>query len=274
MDDLPKELKFLVFDYLDPEDMDYDIFRSNLLRSYTKISFWTKQKSDFDNLAHYNKKRLQILIIGNSYDELKSFDINPLLHNFLNLRELACSGCTQLQYIPKELVKLKTLICDRCIFLRQIPKELVNLTLLHCNGCSQIKEVPKELINITELCCDECQLICEIPKELTNLTQLNCGCCPLIIDIPKELTNLKYLHCSWCPKLTKISKELINLEVLACFECQLINEIPRELVNLTVLHCFGLRQYVREVPIESSIKKLYVNGNMLTFFNLFVIMSR
>jgi hypothetical protein len=186
------------------------------------------------------------------------------------LKTLDCSECTEIKFIPKELVNLVELICDRCPALTTIPKELIHLKKLICWGCRCIKEIPREFTSLEILECDGCP-ISNIPKELLYLRILDCSYCP-IKEIPKELVKLTVLKCNErydCPLLTHIPKELINLTVL-WIGSLLITHIPKEFVNLKELYCANCTE-IKEIPKEFvNLKILNCSGciNLVEIPNL------
>lgn len=235
MNELPRELQHLVFDYLQKNTFDIiekELYAKLLLSSYQKIYCSIQYNQGFEVLERINKKRLRLLKIN--ADDGCITNCNRICKYFpigLNhLTELRCYCCTELTEIPKELIHLTRLDCFRCDKLLEFPKELVNLTELSCTCCQSIRCIPKEFTNLTILECSYCSKILDIPRELVNLTKLNCTACDKITEIPHEFVHLTKLHCLSC-SVTRIPKTFVNLTTLAYWTP--LENIPIELVNLT-----------------------------------------
>lgn len=277
MNDLPNDIKFLVFDYLHSSDIreitkhtDVDIFH-NYSINYCTL-FITRDKTNLFKLGNGRKIRtLTISIVLTKFvrdynlDELSdrknSVEFsNEMISVFNNITALAIGcdipdrindvkipihefknlrmlKCCHSEMISPSFTKLTVLDCSKST-IQQIPSELINLTELNCSD-GWITEIPNTLINLTELNCGSCHRIQKMPKELVNLTRLNCDFCEQLLEIPHELVNLTLLECCICDRIKEIPKELVKLTYLECSNCSSLQKIPKELINLKYLYCMS-----------------------------------
>lgn len=262
MNDLPNDIKFLVFDYLHPQ-VTYDIkphkYSDSLLNAYSSI-----YGALFFDRTTSGQNGIQLVRFGNSKRKLKMLWMNTLFKDIdtqirfrpellsslssitalnincgfdrlplMNLKKLKILRWQSSEVrIPDSYTNLTELYCQGSL---NLPDNLINLTKLDCSH-RYISGIPNTYINLTELNCNSSN-ITEIPKELVNLTSLMCFFCP-IREIPKELVNLTVLSCSMCDYITEIPKELTKLEYLSCGYCNNLLKIPKELSNLTYLDCY------------------------------------
>ena len=107
------------------------------------------------------------------------------------MKELNCSGCTNLKEIPN-IVGLKDLNCSWCE-ITTIP-DIPGLEYLECMNCKNIKEISN--VGLKNLNCSRCSLLTKIPEVQT----LDCSNCPWLIQSLENKVKLGLKLQSWIRK--------------------------------------------------------------------------
>ena len=107
-----------------------------------------------------------------------------------NIEVLNCSGCTQIESLPKLPERLLVIDCNDCINLKTLPKLPENLCELNCSGCIKLQSLP------------------ELPQDLLGI---NCNGCVLLKTLPKLPNDLFFLNCENCVQLEILHNLPINM---------------------------------------------------------------
>ncbi len=170
----------------------------------------------------------------------------PLINGLDDLN--VCYSLTD--HISPDFINLKTLACGGCTMLTSIPK-IHGLQKLCCAECHNLTKIP-HIDELQKLECFRCPNLVTIPY-IEGLQELNCSDCPSLTNIP-IIEGLQQLICYDCRLLTNIPF-IENLQMIVCYNCPWLNVKNTDFDN-NIVKLVKLQQWIKRILLSKKLKKI------------------